>query len=219
MFTGILLALFCTLFLLIDGGRIWKWLLRVVPSAHRGRVDAAAHSGWTTLSRFTQVQIFVAAVDAVGIGLGAWILGLFTGGFPIVLPVAVVVFLFSFVPLIGVLVAGAIAVLVALVALGPIPAVIMLAIVILVHESEVHVLQPLVMGSAVRIHPLAVVLAVAAGGYVAGVPGALFAVPLVAVASAFAKRLATPAPAAASAASSAPLLAVEDGTVEPKAAE
>src|SRR5690606_16498599 len=124
-----------------------------------------------------KVQIFVAFIDAVGIGLGAWILGLFFGGFPLVIPIAIAVFLGSFIPVVGAVLTGAIAVFVALVYLGIWPAVIMLGIVLLVQQVEGHVLQPLVMGTAVKVHPLAVVFAVAAGGFLAGIAGALFAVP------------------------------------------
>ena len=188
---GLLLCLFATLFLLIDGRRIWNWALRLFPRRVRPRLDDAVRAGWTTLTTFARVQIFVAAVDAVGIGLGAWILGLFfPGGFPLVIPIAVAVFLGSFIPIVGALVTGALAVFVALVYLGPIPAIIMLAIVLLVQQIEGHVLQPLVMGTAVNVHPLAVVFAVAAGSLIAGIPGALFAVPLVAVANSIIGRLA-----------------------------
>jgi len=99
-----------------------------------------------------------------------------------------VVFLASFIPIVGALASGALAVFVALVYLGPIPAVIMLAIVLLVQQVEGHVLQPLVMGTAVKVHPLAVVFSVAAGSLIAGIPGALFAVPLVAVGNAIVRR-------------------------------
>lgn len=186
---GLLLTLFATLFFLIDGPRIWRWFLALFPRRARERTDAAARAGWTTLSTFARIQIFVAAVDAVGIGLGAWILGLFYGGFPLVIPIAVVVFLASFIPIVGALFSGALAVFVALVYLGPVPAVIMLAIVLLVQQVEGHVLQPLVMGTAVKVHPLAVVFAVAAGSLIAGIPGALFAVPLVAVVNAIGRSL------------------------------
>src|SRR5690606_13976091 len=108
---------------------------------------------------FVKVQIFVAFVDAVGIGLGMWILGLFVGGLPLALivPIAVAVFLGSFIPVVGALLSGALAVFVVLVYAGPIPAIIMLGIVLLVQQVEGHVLQPLVMGTAVKVHPLAVV--------------------------------------------------------------
>ncbi|TPW73068.1 AI-2E family transporter [Schumannella sp. 10F1B-5-1] len=177
---GILLVLFSTLFILIDGKRIFLWIARLFPKKARTAVVGAGEAGWLTLTRFVKVQIFVAFVDAVGIGVGAWILGLFYGGFPLVVPIAVAVFLGSFIPVVGAVVSGVLAVFVALVFLGPIPAVIMLGIVLLVQQVEGHILQPFVMGTAVKVHPLAVVLAVAAGGFLAGIAGAFFAVPLIA---------------------------------------
>jgi predicted PurR-regulated permease PerM len=177
---GILLVLFATLFFLIDGRRIWQWTVRLFPRRARAAADGAGRAGWVTLTDFVKVQIFVAFIDAVGIGLGAWILGLFFGGFPLVIPIAIAVFLGSFIPVVGAVLTGAIAVFVALVYLGIWPAVIMLGIVLLVQQVEGHVLQPLVMGTAVKVHPLAVVFAVAAGGFLAGIAGALFAVPVVA---------------------------------------
>ncbi len=177
---GALIALFVTVFILIDGRGMWRGVLRLFPVRARAAVDGAAGVGWTTLSLFVRAQIFVAFVDAVGIGIGAWILGLVFGGFPLVLPIAVAVFLASFIPIIGAVATGAVAAFIALVFLGPLPAVIMVGIVILVQQVEGHVLQPFVMGSAVKVHPVAVVLAVASGGYLAGIAGAFFAVPLVA---------------------------------------
>lgn len=180
LFTGFLLALFATIFILIDGKGIWNWVVRLFPRKARPAVDGSGHAGWITLTTFVKVQIFVAFVDAVGIGLGAFILGLFYGGFPLVIPIAIAVFLGSFVPVVGAVLTGTVAIFVALVYLGPLPAVIMLGIVLLVQQVEGHILQPLVMGTAVKVHPLAVVFAVAAGAGIAGIPGALFAVPLVA---------------------------------------
>jgi len=177
---GLLLTLFATLFILIDGRGLFGWFVRLFPRKARLAVGGAGRAGWITLTTFVKVQIFVAAVDAVGIGLGAYILGLFYGGFPLVIPIAIAVFLGSFIPFVGAVVTGALAVFVALIYLGPIPALIMLGIVLLVQQIEGHVLQPLVMGTAVKVHPLAVVLAVASGAMLAGIPGALFAVPVVA---------------------------------------
>jgi predicted PurR-regulated permease PerM len=125
------------------------------------------------------VQILVALVNGIGIGLVAFFLGL-----PLAIPIAVLVLLASFIPVIGAIVSGIIAVGVALVFAGPLQALIMLAGVLLVHLLEAHVLQPLLVGGAVKVHPLAVVVAVAAGTGLAGVPGALFAVPTVAVGNA-----------------------------------
>jgi predicted PurR-regulated permease PerM len=183
LLAGVLLVLFTTLFILIDGRGIWSWTVRLFPVRARAAILGAGEAGWITLTQFVKVQIFVAFVDAVGIGLGAYILGLFYGGFPLVIPIAIAVFLGSFIPVVGAVVTGAFAAFVALIALGPVPALIMLGIVILVQQVEGHVLQPFIVGNVVKVHPVAVVIAVATGGYVAGIAGALFAVPLVAVAN------------------------------------
>jgi len=188
---GLLLTLFATLFILIDGKGIWRWIVGLFPRRARTAVDGSGRAGWITLTTFVKVQIFVAFVDAVGIGAGAAILGLFFGGFPLVIPIAIAVFLGSFIPVVGAVLTGAIAVFVALVYLGPIPALIMIGIVLLVQQIEGHVLQPLVMGAAVKVHPLAVVFAVAAGSFTAGIPGALFAVPVIAVVNVMVKFLAS----------------------------
>ncbi|MEO7122617.1 MAG: AI-2E family transporter [Lacisediminihabitans sp.] len=178
---GLLLTLFATLFILIDGRGIWRWVVRLFPRKARPAVDGAGRAGWVTLTSFVRVQIFVAFVDAVGIGVGAWVLGLVFGGFPLVIPIAVAVFLGSFIPVVGAVLTGILAIFIALVYINPLAAVIMLGIVIAVQQIEGHVLQPLVMGNAVKVHPIAVVFSVAAGGFLAGIPGALFAVPVIAV--------------------------------------
>jgi predicted PurR-regulated permease PerM len=173
---GMLLALFATLFILIDGRSIWNWIVGVFPRRARAAVDGAGTAGWATLQNFVKVQILVATIDAIGIGLGAFFLGL-----PLAIPIAILVFLGSFVPIVGAVVTGALAVFVALVYNGPVIALIMLGIVLLVQQVEGHVLQPLIMGTAVKVHPLGVVVAVATGSFLAGIPGALFAVPVAAV--------------------------------------
>ena len=191
--TGTLLMLFATLFILIDGRGIWRWVVRVFPRAARPAVDGSGRAGWLTLTTFIKVQIFVAFVDALGIGLGAWIVGLVFGGgdgFPLLIPIAIAVFLGSFIPVVGAVFTGALATFIALVFLGPVPALIMLGVVLLVQQIEGHVLQPLIMGSAVKVHPLAVVFAVAAGAGIAGIVGALFAVPIVAVANVMVNNIA-----------------------------
>lgn len=176
LIAGALIALFATIFMLIDGAGVWRWIVGLFPRGGRAAIDGAGRAGWRTLSAFVRVQILVAAADAVGVGLFAFFLGL-----PMAVPLAVLVFLASFIPVIGAIVTGVLAVFIALAYLGPVQAVVMLGGVLLVHLLEAHVLQPLVMGSAVRVHPLAVVLAVAGGSLVAGIAGALFAVPAVAV--------------------------------------
>ena len=173
---GMLLTLFATLFILIDGRGIWRWIVGVFPRRARAAVDGAGLAGWNTLQNFVKVQILVATIDAIGIGLGAFFLGV-----PLAVPIAILVFLGSFIPIVGAVATGALAVFVALVYNGPVIALIMLGIVLLVQQVEGHILQPLIMGTAVKVHPLGVVVAVTAGSLLAGIPGALFAVPLAAV--------------------------------------
>jgi predicted PurR-regulated permease PerM len=176
---GLALTIFTLIFFLYDGRRIWAFLLKAAPRARREKVDIAGRRAFATLVGYTRATVLVAFVDAIGIGIGLWAVGV-----PLVVPLAALVFLGAFVPTVGAVVSGAVAVLIALVANGPIPAVIILAVVIAVQQLEGHVLQPLLLGRAVRLHPLAVVLAVAGGVVVAGIPGALLAVPLLAVVSA-----------------------------------
>ena len=174
------LALFALVFFVHDGERITRWVINLLPKDARAPVAGATNKGWLTLMNFVRVQIFVAVVDAIGIGLGAFFLGL-----PLVIPIAVAVFLGAFVPIVGAFAAGGLAAFIALVYEGPIAALIMVIIVLAVQQIEGQILQPLVMGRAVQVHPLAVVLAVTGGGFLAGIPGVLFAVPLVAYLNVF----------------------------------
>lgn len=175
---GLVLALFILIFFLLEGDRIWSFLVSLLPRKARTATYGAGRRGWTSMVSYVRIQMFVAFVDAVGIGVGAAIIGV-----PLALPLGVLVFIGSFIPVVGALVTGAIAVLLALVANGPVNALIMLAIVLAVQQLESHILQPLVMGKAVSLHPVAVILSVAAGSYLAGIPGALFSVPILAVAN------------------------------------
>ncbi|KOU70034.1 membrane protein [Streptomyces sp. MMG1533] len=174
--TGILLAAFSTLFLLYDGRRIWEWTLKLVPAAARPGVAGAGPRAWRTLTAYVRGTVIVALIDAIFIGLGIYFLDV-----PMAVPLAVFIFLFAFIPLVGAVVSGALAVVVALVTQGVFTAVMVLAVVLAVQQIEGHILQPFILGRAVRVHPLAVVLSVAAGGMVAGIGGAVVAVPLVAV--------------------------------------
>ncbi|HKT55521.1 MAG TPA: AI-2E family transporter [Microbacterium sp.] len=176
---AIFIIIFTTLFALIDGRGIWVWVTRIFPVAARPRILAAGHAGWRTLTSFIRVQLVVASVDAIGIGVGAAILGV-----PLAIPIAVIVFLGAFVPVVGAIVGGVVAVGIALLFNGWVHAVIMLAIVLLVQQVESHVLHPLLTGSAVKVHPLGVVLGVATGAAVGGIAGAFFAVPFIATANA-----------------------------------
>jgi putative heme transporter len=174
--TGALLTLFATVFFIKDGRKIWTWIVRLFPRGSRERIAGAGERAWRTLISYVHATLAVAFVDAVGIGVGAAILGV-----PLALPLAVIVFLFSFIPIVGATVSGLIAVLVALVAKGPVTALILLGVVLLVQQVEGHVLQPLLLGRAVKVHPLAIVFGIATGTLLAGIIGALLAVPIVAV--------------------------------------
>ncbi|WP_222710623.1 AI-2E family transporter [Quadrisphaera setariae] len=178
LLTGSFLVLFFTIFLTWDGRRVWSWLVRLLPGPAEAPFDAAMHRGWVTLTSYVRATIIVAAVDAIGIGLGAFFLNI-----PLAVPLAVLVFLGAFVPILGAVVTGAVAVLVGLVSQGPVTALIMLGVVLAVQQLESHVLQPILLGKAVSVHPLAVFVAIAAGGTLAGIPGVLFAVPIIAVAN------------------------------------
>jgi putative heme transporter len=175
---GMVLALFILIFFLLEGSRIWRFIVGLLPRTARAAAYGAGKRGWSSMVSYVRIQMFVAFVDAVGIGVGAAIIQV-----PLALPLGVLVFIGSFIPVVGALVTGAIAVLLALVANGPLNALGMLAIVLFVQQLESHILQPLIMGKAVSLHPVAVILSVAAGSYLAGIPGALFAVPLLAVAN------------------------------------
>ncbi len=174
--TGLVICLFTLFFLLSSGNVIWRWVVGLLPPDARVPTHEAFRRGWKALSAYVRTQILVAAVDAFGIALGMVFLGLGTYAVPIWL----LVFLFSFIPLVGAIASGAIAVLLVLVLNSWVHALIMLGIVLLVQQIEGNVLQPFLMGKAVEMHPLAVFLGVAAGAMLAGIPGALFAIPLIA---------------------------------------
>jgi len=182
---GILLTLFALVFFLLDGRKIWRFTVGLMPQRARAAAFGAGIRGWESMTNYVRVQMLVAFIDAVGIGGGAALIGV-----PLALPLSVLVFLGSFIPLIGAFVTGGIAVLLALVANGWPNAVFMLVIVLVVQQIESHILQPLIMGKAVSLHPLAVILAVTGGSLVAGIAGALFAVPLLAILNATVRYIA-----------------------------
>jgi predicted PurR-regulated permease PerM len=169
-------VLFALAFFLYDGPRIWQFLIRIVPDGPRRRVDVAGRRSLAALVSYVRATGAVAVVDALGIGIGLAVLKV-----PLAVPLAALVFISAFVPIFGAVVAGGVAVLIALVANGPVTAAIALIIVVAVNQLESHVLQPFLLGRAVKLHPLAVVLAIASGLLVAGIAGALLAVPLLAV--------------------------------------
>ncbi|MET9226862.1 AI-2E family transporter [Lentzea sp. NPDC003310] len=176
LLTGLLLALFTLIFFLHDGDGIWRFVTRAVPRDVRQRVEVAGRRGFGSLVSYVRATAVVAIVDAVGVGVGLAIIGV-----PLVVPLSALVFLGAFIPIIGAVFTGAVAVLIALVTNGPIAALVVLAVLIGVMQLESHVLQPLLLGRAVKLHPLAVVLAIAGGLVTGGIAGALLAVPLLAV--------------------------------------
>jgi predicted PurR-regulated permease PerM len=174
--TGVLLAMFSTLFLLYDGANIWQWLLRLFPLDARDALSGAGPRAWNTLTHYVRGTVIVAMIDAVCIGVGLYFLRV-----PMAVPLAVIIFLAAFVPLVGAVASGAVAMVVALVTRGPFTMLMVLIVVLAVQQIEGHVLQPFILGRAVRVHPLAVVLSVACGSFIGGIGGAVVAVPLVAV--------------------------------------
>ena len=182
---GFFIVLFSTYFFLADGQRIWAWFVRLSPRASRVLVDGSGRVAWVSLTQFVRATVLVAAADALGIMIVAAVLGV-----PFIMAIGVLVFLGAFIPMVGAFVAGTVAVLVALVDQGPITALFMLGGVILVQQIEGHILQPFLMGRFVSVHPLGVIVAIGVGVVVAGIPGALVAVPLAATINAVAQHLA-----------------------------
>jgi putative heme transporter len=181
---GFAITIFALFYFLYDGRGIFTFLLNFFPRTVRERVDVAAAKGWRSLSSYVRATILVALADAIGVLIVALILGV-----PVAPALAALVFIGAFVPLVGAVVSGFVAVVVALVALGWVQALIMLAGTIVVMQIEGHVLQPFLLGRAVKLHPLAVLLAIATGIIVAGIVGALMAVPLLAFTKSFIQYL------------------------------
>ncbi|WP_107704651.1 AI-2E family transporter [Nocardioides allogilvus] len=185
VFAGFFIVLFSTYFFLADGSRIWAWLVRLAPRAAREHVDGSGRVAWISLTQFVRATVLVALADAIGVTIVAALLGV-----PFVLAIGVLVFLGAFIPMVGATVAGSVAILVALVDQGPLTALLMLGGVILVQQIEGHILQPFLMGRFVSVHPLGVIVAIGCGVLVAGIAGALIAVPLVAAGNAVVNHLA-----------------------------
>ncbi len=173
--TAALLMFFTLIFFLYGGRNIWQYVTKIFPADVRDRVRAAGNAGYGSLIGYVRATFLVALVDAAGVGTGLAIMGV-----PLALPLASLVFLGAAIPLVGAVISGFLAVVVALLAKGFVYALITLGVIIGVNQLEAHILQPLVMGRAVSIHPLAVVVAISTGGVLFGIVGALLAVPTVA---------------------------------------
>ena len=176
LLTATALVVFAVFFLLKDGARMWRWLLGWTRAGDRAAVELAGTAAWATLTSYVRGIVAVATVDAVAIGTALLVLGV-----PLWLSLTVLTFFGAFVPVIGASIAGAVAVVVTLVVQGGRDAVIVLLVVLVVQQLEGNVLHPMIMGRALRLHPLAVLCAVTAGGLLYGVVGTLVAVPLTAV--------------------------------------
>ncbi|UAL29129.1 AI-2E family transporter [Nocardioides rotundus] len=174
--TATALALITAFFVLGDGRTIWNWIVNLLPERFHQRTQNAGDGAWGALQAYIRTQVLVAAVDAVGIGLGALLLGL-----PFVGPIVLIVFLSAFIPVVGAILSGALAVLIALADGGLTPALIMAGVVLAVQQLEGNVLQPVLMGRAVSIHPYAVLIGVSLGSFLLGITGAFLAVPLMAM--------------------------------------
>jgi len=172
---GLILMLFVTFFLLKDGDRIWAWLTGLMSAEAGRRARGAGAAAWQAITYYVRGTIAVAAIHAVVIGTALWIMGV-----PLLAPLVILVFLAAFVPLVGILVAGAVAVAVTLGTKGWVAALVLVAIFILENQLESHLLQPLVVGRMVRLHPLAIILVLAVGAAIAGIAGAIVAVPITA---------------------------------------
>lgn len=175
--TGLFLMIVVLFFFLKDGPKIWEFLLRPFEGAQYARARRIGDKTVDTLGGYIRGTATVAAVDAIGIGLGLFILQV-----PLALPLSVIVFLTAFIPLVGATLAGTLAALVALVANGPLAAVIVIGVVILVNQLEGNFLQPVVMGRSLKLHALVILLALTAGTVIGGIVGAVLSVPLAAVA-------------------------------------
>lgn len=185
LIAGTLVFLLATVLLLADGHRIWWQFALLLPAGSRRTTNRAARAGWQALGAYVHTQSVIASIDGAAIALGAAIL------VPqFALAFGLLVFVTAFIPVLGIIIAGAVCVLVTLLVKGWVAAAILGALVLGVHELEVHLLQPWLMGHAVAVHPLAVIIVVAAATMLAGVAGALFAVPLLAFANAAIRVLA-----------------------------
>jgi predicted PurR-regulated permease PerM len=187
---GLILTVFITFFLLKDGKERWQGLVVSFEKFRHGgdsegyrtaieRSGRASGAAWTALVNYIRGTTIIALIHAVLIGIALWALGV-----PLIMPLAILVFLAAYVPLIGILIVGALAILITLATQGGVAAIILLAVFLVENQLESHLLQPLVIGRAVRLHPLEVIVVLAVGGIVAGIPGAIIAVPTAAVISA-----------------------------------
>lgn len=176
LFAGLALAIFCSLFFLHSGERLWGWVIGQLPVL-RERWDAAGRAGWTAFAGYTRGVVVVAVSNATLVGIALFLLKV-----PLALPLTLLVLMGAFIPLIGAPIALSIATLVALAGRGPLTALAVLVLIVVIGQIEGHVLHPFIMSRAVKLHPVVVAVSVASGTVLAGIIGAVVAVPMVAVA-------------------------------------
>lgn len=202
---GLLLVLLTTFYLLRDGDVVWRWFVRLFPNASRPRLDYAGRAGWRTFGGYMRGQLIIALFHGTTITILLLILRV-----PLAAALGVLIFIGSFIPLVGLTITGALAVAVALLEHGATAAIVVAVAIVVLVQVEGHVLQPFILSRSVDIHPLAVVLAVIAGTTLKGIPGALIAVPLVAFVNTSVKALNSGPPTAEPTAE--PVALTKDGT-------
>lgn len=185
--TGLVLALFCSLFFIRSGDRFWRWFKDLIPPSARDPWDRAGRAAWRSFAGYTRGIIIVAATNAVLVGIALYALGV-----PLALPLTLLEFFAAFIPLVGSPVALGVATVVALATRGPVVAIVVLCLIVVIGQLEGHVLHPLVLSWAVRLHPVVVAVSVIGGSILAGVIGAVVAVPMVSVAWSVISELRTP---------------------------
>lgn len=182
--TGLVVTILLTFFFVVDGPRMWGWLVRLVPSRVQGSVNGAGHRAWGVLSGWIRGSAIIAVFHGVVVGVTLWLVGT-----PLVLPLTLLVFVGSFLPIVGAVAFGGLALLVTLLTQGPVPALIFLVVLLVDDQIEAHLLQPFVVGRTVRLHPVVIVLVLVVGGTLGGIVGAILAVPVTAAANAAMKYL------------------------------
>lgn len=176
MATGTLLLLFGLIFFLADGRKIWRWVVRLLPEFAEEPTYQAFRRGAKSLSSYVRTMILVACFDATVIGLSAFFLGV-----PLLFPIVILIFMGVFIPLVGPVLTGSIVILVALASKGTSVALILAIIVFVTQQVDANILQPLLLGNAVSLHPLAILISITIGSTLFGLIGMVFAVPVVAL--------------------------------------
>jgi predicted PurR-regulated permease PerM len=185
-FAAFVLWFFMTFFLLYDGDHIWAWVVGLFPERARARVQGAGEQAWDRLAGFVRGTFIIAVIHAAVAAIALSIMRV-----PLVAPLTMLIFVGSFLPIVGSIIFGALAVAITLVTRGTAFGIILIAVLIADNQVEAHLLQPLMVGRYVRLHPLAVAVSIAGGGLLEGIPGAVLAVPFVAVVYAVLRYLAT----------------------------